>query len=277
MIDKEFKSYFKLETPNTIHIYHDGKMSKLNLDGLTKIKYRYHDKNGNKHNICECEIYETLKMGSGNKTKEPSASEKSSATKIDYASKGVSGVDAKTTWILTNNDVYTEGNLVAGYTHLYYTATDEKVYMVVMPNNGLNYKNGEIKIKFIWHETLRRFSQPEVFAAFIGALAECGYPDIKSGGSSYKDGSSYPSLSHNNGYAIDTSYLLKSNGALDKIRQQKFINAMLNFGFVKQIKGSAPRFSSLTGTTSSNSRHNDHLHSGGAPKNEIIRFDPKYK
>ena len=96
--------------------------------------------------------------------------------------------------------------------------------------------------------------------------------------SSYKDGGSYPSKTHNNGFAIDTGYLLKTNGALDKTRQQKLINALLKFGFVGQIKGSDSKFSSLTGTTGQNSKHNDHLHSGGAPeKNGTKNFDPKYK
>ena len=269
MINEEFKSYFKLETPNTIHIYHDGYISKLNFDALTKVKYRYHDKNGNKHKISECELYETWKMGSGNKNKQPTASEKSSATIIDYAAKGVSGVDAKKTYLLTNNDVYTEGIVSPDYSynHLYYTATTEKVVMVIMPNIGLNYKNGDTLIKFKWHKTLRRFSQPEVFAAFIGALAECGYSDVNSGGSSYKDGSSYPSLSHNNGYAIDTGYL-------DNTREQKLINALNNYGFLVQYKGTSK--TTLTGATSA-SGHNSHLHSGGAPKNGVIKFKPKYK
>jgi len=282
-IEQDFlkNSVFKIATTNTIHIYEDGKMSKLNLGGLKKVKYRYHDANGDKHNICECEVYQSWKLGYGSsKTSlKPSSSVLSSITPINYTAMNVAGVDAKKSYTLSNNDVYTEGKDGGwGYTHLYYKATSEKIEMVVMPNSGLNYSNGKLIVKFVWHETLRRFSQPEVFAAFIGALAECSYKDIDSGGSSFKDGSSYPSKTHNNGFAIDTGYLLKSNGKLDTTRQQKFITAMKKFGFVGQIKGSASKFSSLTGTTGSNSKHNDHLHSGGAPKSDgTKKFDPKYK
>ncbi|MBL4745362.1 MAG: hypothetical protein JKY08_03250 [Flavobacteriaceae bacterium] len=88
--------------------------------------------------------------------------------------------------------------------------------MVVLASDGLDFDN----IKYKWHKTLRKYSQPEIFAVFIGALAECGFLDITSGGSSYKDGSSYPSLTHNNGYAIDTGYI-------DNTREQQFINSVL--------------------------------------------------
>ncbi|RKN21942.1 hypothetical protein D7035_12340 [Aquimarina sp. AD1] len=269
-IKKDFIGTLKLITPNTIHVYHDGKMSKLNLEGLTKVKYRYHDKNGEKHNVCECEIYETLKMGSGNKAKVLNTTEKASATIVDYKSKNITGVSAYKSYILSNQDVYTEGEKGSwGYTHVYYKALNEKITMVKLPYNGLNYKNGDTLIKFVWHQTLRRFSQPEVFAAFIGALAKCGFKDIKSGGSCYEDGSSYPSLSHNNGYAIDTSYI-------DNTREQKLINALKDYGFLVQYKGTKSKFSSLTGATALGG-HNDHLHSGGAPKNGTIKFKAKYK
>jgi len=282
--DKEFLngSFFKLKTPDTIHIYSDGKMSKVNFKNLLfgkKLKYVYVDKDENHHNVCECELYETWEMGSGSSKSSlvPSATEKATATVTDYKAMAVTGVDAHKTWVLSNNNVFTEGKKVAGYTHLYYKASTEKVIMVVLPNQGLNYNNTDTTIKFSWHETLRKFSQPEIFAAFIGALAENGYSDVTSGGSSYKDGSSYPSVSHNNGFAIDTGYLKKTNKKFDKAREQKLISAMLKFGFIKQIKGTWPKYSSLTGTTSSNERHNDHLHSGGAPKKGVKKFKPNYK
>lgn len=209
-----------------------------------------------------------MKMGNGNKTKQPTAIEKSSATIIDYAAEAVYGVDAHKSYVLSNNDVYTEGDLVADYTHLYYTATTEKIKMIVMPSNGLNYINKDIVVKFKWFETLRKYSQPEVFASFIGALAECGYKDVESGGSSFKDGSSYPSKTHNNGYAIDTNYL-------DNTREQKLINALNNFGFVGQLKGTAK--TALTNASPA-AYHNTHLHSGGAPKDDGTKnFNPKYK
>lgn len=255
-------------------------MSKLNLEGLKKVKYRYHDTDGDKHNICECELYETWKLGYGSSSSSftPSSTVLNSLTPIDYKAMNINGVDAEKSYTLQNNDIFTKGKKVAGYTQLYYEASSEKVKMIIMPDGGLNYFKEKLIIKFVWHETLRRYSQPEVFESFIGALATCSFKDVDSGGSSYKDGSSYPSKTHNNGFAIDTGYLLKSNGSLDTTREQKLITAMLNFGFVSQIKGTASKFNSLSGTTGANSRHDDHLHSGGAPDgNGVKKFEPKYK
>ncbi|QXP58599.1 hypothetical protein [Olleya sp. HaHaR_3_96] len=263
---------FKIETPNTIHIYDDGKMSKLNLDGLKKVKYRYHDANGNKHDVCECKVYETWKMGRGSTSKEPIKSEKDSAQIVDYKAMNIKGVDAYKTYVLSNNDVYTEGKKIVtkngSYTHLYYIASSEKITMIILPNGGLNYSGNNTLIKFKWHETLRKYSQPEVFAAFVGALAECGFSDIDSGGSSYKDGSSYPSRTHNNGYAIDTGYL-------DNTREQQFIDAMKKFGFISQLRGANKKKFNNTGN--GGTLHDSHLHSGGSPKKGIKKFKPNYK
>lgn len=140
--------------------------------------------------------------------------------------------------------------------------------MIILPNGGLNYSGNNTLIKFKWHETLRKYSQPEVFAAFVGALAECGFSDIDSGGSSYKDGSRYPSRTHNNGYAIDTGYL-------DNTREQQFIDAMKKFGFISQLRGANKKKFNNTGN--GGTLHDSHLHSGGSPKKGIKKFKPNYK
>lgn len=51
---------------------------------------------------------------------------------------------------------------------------------------------------------------------------------------------------------------------------------MKNFGFITQYKGTNSKFSSLKGAIALRG-HNDHLHSGGAPKNGKIKFQPNYK
>ncbi|MCF6350371.1 MAG: hypothetical protein L3J23_05000 [Flavobacteriaceae bacterium] len=279
---KEFlkENYFKLKTPDTIHIYSDGKMDKVNFKNLLfgkKLKYIYVDKDGNHHKVCECELYETWKMGSGksDSTLIPSATEKASATVIDYVAMGVSGVDAHKTWVLTNNDVYTKGELIAGYTHLYYKASTEKVVMVTIPSN-LNYRKNDLNIKFEFKRTLRKFSSPEIFAAFIGVLAECSYVDVVSEGSSYRNGSSYPSKTHNNGFAIDTWYFGPNRNSttgkvnsLDLTKQQDFMDAFKKFGFDDRIKGSDNKCSNLTNYTLKNGNHNGHLHCG--------KLNPNYK
>ncbi len=281
--NKEFlktgKKKFELRAVIFQHIYHNGEISKEYYEGVDKIKYVYHDKKGNKHNIYTGELSETWKKSYGATTPTLTSAQKLAAiSTIDYKAMKVTGVDAYKSYVLANNDVYTEGRDVAGYTHLYYKASKEKIAIVAMPSNGLNYSSKGITIKFSWHETLRKYSQPHVFAAFIGALAECGFTDVKSTGSSYKDGSSYPSKTHNNGYAIDTQYFMNNDGSLNLEKEQKLVTALYKFGFIGQIKGSSTKFSKLTDTKSSNSRHNDHLHSGGAPSSSgTMNFKPNYR
>ena len=103
--------------------------SKLNLEGLKKIKYRYHDVNGDKHDVCECELYETLKMGTGSSKSSltPKPSILNSLTPNDYKAMNVYAYKSYT---LSNNYVFTKGKVVAGYTQLYYKASSEKIKMV---------------------------------------------------------------------------------------------------------------------------------------------------
>lgn len=123
----------------------------------------------------------------------------------------------------------------------------------------LNYSKDSLIIKFVWHETLRIYSNPELYAGFIGALAECSFSTIKCTGSSYKDSSCYPSTTHVNGESIDTTYLSK------KTDEQKFINALWKFGFKLHYVGL--NMSYTHGTP--DKYHSDHLHSG--------KFTPNYK
>ncbi|WP_157814144.1 hypothetical protein [Olleya sp. Bg11-27] len=110
----------------------------------------------------------------------------SSLTPIDYKAMNIDGVDAEKSYTLNNNDVYTEDGAWE-YTHLYYKASSKKIDMAILPNNGLNYSKSKLIIKFSWYKTVRKYNQPEVFAAFIGALAECSFKDVTSGGSSFKN------------------------------------------------------------------------------------------
>lgn len=90
-------------------------------------------------------------------------------------------------------------------------------------------------------------------------MAEVNYKDIHSGGMCEKDGTCFPSTTHNNGQSVDTGYL-------DNVREQKFINAMNKFGFNTQYRGTNKK---AFKNTVPKAYHNDHLHSGN--------FKPTYK
>ena len=260
-IDKEFlkSAAFKLETPNTIHIYYDGKMSKLNLEGLKKVKYVYHDNNGDSHLISTNDLVVIKEKSVG---KSVSSFRTETASKIiDYASKNVAGVDAKTSRIYSNGDVITDGKKY-GQPHykIEYKSLSDEVILVHMKTINRTQKP---KMKFHFHETLREYSNPYYFGAFIGALAEVEF-DVSCGGSCYEDGSAFPSLEHSNGFAIDTGY------KYTKASDEKIIKAMKKFGFTKRIRGSTTYLDTLSGHTKrdSGNLHDTHLHCGKLTVNE---------
>lgn len=165
------------------------------------------------------------------------------------------GVDAKESRIYSNGDVITKGNFRVKYRE--YKKSKGKVFLVKM--KALNYSKNSLVIKFVWHQTLRHYANPELFAGFIGALAECSFGGVECTGSSYKDASCYPSQTHVNGESIDTAYLDK------KTDEQKFINALWKFGFKLHYVGTNMSYTHST----KDKYHNDHLHSGS--------FTPNYK
>lgn len=76
----------------------------------------------------------------------------------------------------------------------------------------------------------------------------------------FGDGTSYPSVSHNNGRSVDTRYL-------DDINEQKFITSMYKYGFrVKQIVGAHKKafthaIREKMPVNGSSTLHDSHLHS----------------
>ncbi|QXP54514.1 hypothetical protein H0I25_10480 [Cellulophaga sp. HaHa_2_95] len=92
------------------------------------------------------------------------------------------------------------------------------------------------------------------------ALVEKTGLTLKSGGACEKDGTCNPSVSHINGQSIDTSYLNDTD-------EQKFINAMHDYGFDTQLRGKEKK--EFTHTDDGGKFHNNHLHSG--------KLNPNYK
>lgn len=105
----------------------------------------------------------------------------------------------------------------------------------------IDYKKGNIILK-LTDNTDREYMNPIAFASLLGALAECSYEDFQFNGSTSKDGTGAPSVTHYNGIAFDMRYLRKDKKIeglhintnpekLDITRQEKFIDALIKFGY----------------------------------------------
>ena len=252
MIDKEFKSYFKLETPNTIHIYHDGHISKLNFEALKKVKYRYHDSTGDVYDLGTHDIIEAQKWKKGSK----------------YLKAGWKKI------VTTDND----GSTINRYYQYDYGKV--KLIKFKLP---ITYQKRKLKIK-LNDNSSREYINPEAYACLLGAIAENDFLDLTLNGFTSKDDTGAPSVSHFNGIAGDFRYLRKdkkikslhintSPNELDVNRQDKFIDALIKFGWNSflsydiTLNGTAFRLDNTT----HKSNHHHHLHLN---KEE---FDPKYK
>lgn len=135
-----------------------------------------------------------------------------------------------------------------------------------MPDS-LDYKKDKVFINYIFSGTKRRYTSPDVFAGFIGALAKTGLT-IKTTGSCFKYGSSFPSQFHINGESVDTVYLW------DNTKDQNFIDAMLFYYFRDRKVGNNKYFKNLKNVSDGGDLHDTHLHCGSfdLSKIKIINF-----
>jgi len=249
--------WFRLKNENksTIHIYHDGTISKLDFKGIDDITYVYVDSSDKKHEICTCKLFEIderLKGTSDDKTT-------AHIVKTGYDAKNIITYPhavSRKKYTYPDGTIRTYGkfyNPDKGTSHrlVTYKKGTKKKLLVKMPDR-LNKAITNSHIKFSFTNTARRYCGPEHLACFIGALAKTGLT-LKSGGACEKDGTCYPSVSHINGQSIDTSYLNDSD-------EQKFINAMHSYGFETQLRGTKKK--KFTHTKDGGKLHNNHLHSG---------------
>ncbi|OEK09820.1 hypothetical protein A8C32_09930 [Flavivirga aquatica] len=253
-------TWFEVTNSKTIHIYHDGTISKVDLKNAEKVSYVYNAENDKEYNICTCdllEIDERLKGVSDDKKIEHEVKvgfDKNKTVVYDHDS-------SRKKYTYSDGTIRTYGKFYnpdkkTNYRLVTYKKGSNKKFIVKMPSS-LNKNIGDNSISFSFTRTARRYCGPEHLACFIGALAEVGY-SIKSGGACEEDGTSYPSISHINGQSVDTSYL-------DDIMEQKFINAMHKFGFLSQLRGSGKKV--FSHTSDGGKLHNNHLHSGGLSPN----------
>jgi hypothetical protein len=281
------------------HIYQDNRCVKIN-DNIDfsllprpansnifyhRIYYKYHDTADAVHDMCDLELRQVDRLYTGYAVGAFDNVNPVAQT-IAY---NTPGVDAATTRIYQNGNIFTRGhdNSIQRY-----DSTKQKAFLVFFDQARVDNNHPHpTRIEFAFNSsTIRYYGDPKVAAAFIGALIELrninpnqitmgtggsgASPVGGSGGMAFDHGSCFPSKTHTNGEAVDTNYkLVFSNPtpqfpsgvlALDQI----IMNTLDNWGFGFKVIGSSPTFASLTGESSSNSQHDNHLHSGGLQLND---------
>ena len=248
------KSEKKVEAKGvvTYHIYSDGKIEKhipkeIKEEFKNKYKYIYHDVNDKEHDICTVDKIIAQNWIRGSKVDGGKGWEKRTAGKTRYYQKG-----------------------------------DGKVELIKVPV-PINYNKDGIIIK-IGDNTEREYINPTAFASMIGAVAECGYTDFNFNGSTSKDGTGAPSVTHVNGVSFDFRYLRKDKTGnnlyinerpndLDVTRQEKFIDALIKFGYSKfysvNIILNGKSFILKNSTNMADHHHHLHIRREG--------YNPKFK
>jgi predicted chitinase len=262
----------KVETPVaadakgivTYHIYSDGKIERHVPKSITsgfenKYKYVYHDSKSVVHVVCTTDWNETSEKSVGKKsTGKPSNDSK--VISDENISEGQTNRRIK----YENGDIAEHGSNNGSTFWMLYKSTGNKVKLVRMPDS-LNMNEPNAIIKYTFTGTRRRYTGRDYLAVFIGALAECGFSDIQTGGSCFKEASCFPSFEHVNGVSIDTNYVSHA-------REQKFINALMKFGMSKQLVGPGMGYAN---TGDGGHLHDSHLHSGRIPAGKVIVIEEK--
>ncbi|MCL1942030.1 MAG: DUF4280 domain-containing protein [Candidatus Azobacteroides sp.] len=145
-------------------------------------------------------------------------------------------------------------------------------------------------IKYKTDDTPRNYADPDAFAAFLGALAECSYTDFQFRGFTCKDGIGKPSVSHYNGYNFDMAYLRRDKdfsglhinnekdwNELDLDRQNNFHFALIHFGYsdFKVLSNHTSKFQVICSYTGKKvninnlENHHHHLHVQGFDTDKV--------
>lgn len=265
------------------HIYPNGEIEVKNqkqlVEGGKFADYYYHSPNVDPVMICRLPIVETTEKAKP--TAVPTSIILPPPPNIvkDTIEYNQDGVYAEKTYILEDNSVITYGQtkekkpgqpIQKGYK--YYQNLNKITHMVFFDQSQITGNHPPLpNINFIFQATLRLYMQPNLAAGFIGALitmTKLNY-NVISQGSSYIDGSCFPSALHVNGEAIDLNYAVADTEGKKLIIDSTLINTMYDFGFHtiyigKNIGLLGPYFEKLkleTGNKATyESGHNFHIH-----------------
>lgn len=248
----------------TYNIYHNGKIEKIIPKEIkkgyeNKYKYIYHDKNQKEHPICILDWYNT-------KGKEAGIVYNSKPIHAEIISDQKVSDGSTTRRIKYDNDDIAEygEHPTKGLIWRLYKSTGNEIELIKMPDS-LNYSKNGIIIKYGFSKTKRRYTGPNVFAAFIGALAECSYPEgVITTGSCFKEGSCFPSAEHVNGRSVDTIYFN------DLEKDQSFVDAIIKFKFNEVLIGNNKYCKQIKNAEDGGKLHNSHLHSGNFNNESIV-------
>ncbi len=181
--------------------------------------------------------------------------------------------------INSNSKFYVEGNPFSNWGNSHtvqeYSVYDKPALLIRIPYEIKVYlKNG----RYISHEfrnTLRNYTNPDLFAGYIGVLFEMLNYKLTCTGSCFKDGSGYPSVSHINGKAFDMEKKSTDPTVELTTNEINLVKAFNNFHFqilytnktcYNQLKDliNGMKISVVNG-------HDDHLHFGNFNSDKIIR------
>jgi hypothetical protein len=252
-----------------------------------KFTYYFHDALGNEHNVCT-----TIMVATTAKTREAWVAGTVTGAALDPPDRNFitergnnEHIDAIRMEFYVNG-TYVEGN--EDWTDN--TVADRKWYKADLaderelvradilqstysgPNavTALDYERGGVRIKFKFQNTRRRWANPDVFGAVIGALAMLYEKDstltMETAGFAFEDGSCYPSKEHVNGDAMDSDYFPNHND------NQDFINLLFHYGFRLFRVGFGMNYTHATAdaTGPAPTLHTSHLHSTSLDPAPII-------
>lgn len=255
--------------------------------------YFYYDQHDTEHRICNRIKASVTRKRRVNTIPLPAQRGELLQT-IDFTANRAAGEQIDAQQLL----VYSNGTLGDGNTDKWYANQQgdvELVNMDILGDTGVgaqifeafNYNQNGVIIRYGFQHTRRRSIQPDLFAGFLGALAQFrqeGHTHyIVSQGFSYADASCYPSAEHVNGEAGDLNLLTTQQNGVNTIltaanfdyeNQVILRNILYDFGFTS---GRSENFSNtsnatteddtttiLPHTTHTNTpRHNNHLHVHG--------------
>jgi hypothetical protein len=290
--------YFNIKSIGivTYHIYHDGNIEKHIPQEILKgyeqkYKYVYHDKNNSEHEICivgwhtinkkkfEKKPRGTFKYPDHGRVSETktNVSDGYIVAKAKYENgdihewiKKEKGVSIYERLTMANGDIAEYGTHDRdGIVWRLYKKQQEEAQLVRMPDS-INYESNGVVIKYELKETYRKYTNSDILAGFIGALAEIK-ENITVTGSAYEQGSCFPSALHINGQSIDTKYIKKDRNLSDWKKDKAFVNALAKFHFRTFRIGDTiyKSFRGISGVVNGGTLHDSHLHTENFDFNAI--------
>ncbi len=256
------------------------------------VVYFYFDRYDNEHEVCVAEKYSVTAK---RRTNVPPLNQRGNViSTISYVANRNAGesIAAHTLTIYQNGTLGEGGNGIKWYANqgndveLINADIVQQAGMGSQVFTALNYisPDNSLIITFGYEDTRRRYANPDLFAAFIGALAQLKTNQatqnafVTSEGFAYEDASCYPSSMHVNGNSVDTHYF--SQKGQQESYQQPFINFLYDFGFAIHYIGCNMHYTHGTrdcnpaqaGTSNFGQIHDTHLHSGGLAQNILDNF-----